>query len=178
MPVPDFSPGEVLTAQAMDSIGLWKVTSGSFTNQTQLLVDGCFNADFENYRVVLWNLTTASANELRLQFRTAVPANIATNNDFAAQFQDWGAALLSNTSAAQTSSYLLFCGTGKSSITLDFWDPFAASACNFGGNGVANGGSWVLSGRCTNTTSKAGFRIFHVATQNFSGEYAVYGYRN
>jgi len=53
MPVPDFSPGEVLTAAAMDSIGLWKTASGSATSGTVLSIQNCFSADYEAYKVVI-----------------------------------------------------------------------------------------------------------------------------
>jgi hypothetical protein len=52
MPVPDFSPGEVLTAAAMDSIGLWKVASGTLSTATTDFV-GCFTDDFTNYRILI-----------------------------------------------------------------------------------------------------------------------------
>jgi hypothetical protein len=60
MPVPDFSPGEVLTAAAMDSIGLWKVAEFSATSGTQLVCNNAFNNDFLNYRVLI-NLRTSGA---------------------------------------------------------------------------------------------------------------------
>jgi hypothetical protein len=52
MPVPDFSPGEVLTAAAMDSIGLWLVKTQTIgTSVASVTVTGAFSADYENYLV-------------------------------------------------------------------------------------------------------------------------------
>jgi hypothetical protein len=54
MPVPDFSPGEVLTAAAMDSIGLWLVKTQTIgTGVSSVTVTGAFNNDYENYKIIL-----------------------------------------------------------------------------------------------------------------------------
>jgi hypothetical protein len=52
MPVPDFSPGEVLTAAAMDSIGLWKIASGTLSGAAVNFV-GCFTDNYDNYLIKL-----------------------------------------------------------------------------------------------------------------------------
>jgi hypothetical protein len=53
MPVPDFSPGEVLTAAAMDSIGLWLVKTQTVgAGVASVVVTDAFNANFTNYRVI------------------------------------------------------------------------------------------------------------------------------
>ena len=52
MPVPDFSPGEVLTASAMDSIGLWLVKTQTVgTGVSSVTVTGAFSADYDNYLI-------------------------------------------------------------------------------------------------------------------------------
>ena len=62
MPVPDFSPGEVLTAAAMDSIGLWLVKTQTVgTSVSSVTVTGAFSADYENYKII-YSGGTQSAN--------------------------------------------------------------------------------------------------------------------
>jgi len=69
MPVPDFSPGEVLTAAAMDSIGLWLVYSSSFTGVTSnSLPNGTFTSSFRNYRIV-YNITVNVDSAFTLRLR-------------------------------------------------------------------------------------------------------------
>jgi hypothetical protein len=52
MPVPDFSPGEVLTAAAMDSIGLWLVKSQTVgTAVASVVVADAFSATYDNYAI-------------------------------------------------------------------------------------------------------------------------------
>ena len=68
MPVPDFSPGEVLTAAAMDSIGLWKVSNTAFTSQATIDIANCFTTDFDNYRIQLVITSSVTVNAaLRMQ---------------------------------------------------------------------------------------------------------------
>jgi hypothetical protein len=60
MPVPDFSPGEVLTAAAMDSIGMWRVGGGSFAGASSFDMIGISN-DYTYYRAVFSMTTDATA---------------------------------------------------------------------------------------------------------------------
>jgi hypothetical protein len=54
MPVPDFSPGEVLTAAAMDSIGLWLVKTQTIgSGVASVSVPDAFPSDYTNFRVVI-----------------------------------------------------------------------------------------------------------------------------
>jgi hypothetical protein len=54
MPVPDFSPGEVLTAAAMDSIGLWLVKTQTIGSAVaSVTVTGAFSADYDNYLITI-----------------------------------------------------------------------------------------------------------------------------
>jgi hypothetical protein len=71
MPVPDFSPGEVLTAAAMDSIGLWKVATATATSGTTLTISNCFSADYDAYRVVMTDVRLASRNSIAVQLENS-----------------------------------------------------------------------------------------------------------
>ena len=62
MPVPDFSPGEVLTAAAMDSIGLWLVKTQTVgAGVSSVTVTGAFSADYNAYKIIASDVT-ASGN--------------------------------------------------------------------------------------------------------------------
>jgi hypothetical protein len=76
MPVPDFSPGEVLTAGAMDSIGMWKVYSASFAGVTSVILpDGTFNANYRNYRLI-YNIAVNADSAFTLRLRKNGTDNI------------------------------------------------------------------------------------------------------
>jgi hypothetical protein len=63
MPVPDFSPGEVLTAAAMDSIGLWRVGGGALSTATTNFA-GVFTSNYTDYRIVIDSLSVSSTADL------------------------------------------------------------------------------------------------------------------
>jgi hypothetical protein len=60
MPVPDFSPGEVLTAAAMDSIGLWKIAEVTYATSSGPQALGCFTSNYQNYKIVITHTGSAS----------------------------------------------------------------------------------------------------------------------
>jgi hypothetical protein len=73
MPVPDFSPGEVLTAAAMDSIGLWLVkTQAVGTGVTTINVPNAFSSDYMNYKIMWVNGTTSAATQITLQLGSSI----------------------------------------------------------------------------------------------------------
>jgi hypothetical protein len=69
MPVPDFSPGEVLTAAAMDSIGLWLVKTQTIgTGVSSVAVTSAFSSTYDNYLIVIDTQSSANSN-LRMKLR-------------------------------------------------------------------------------------------------------------
>jgi hypothetical protein len=64
MPVPDFSPGEVLTAAAMDSIGLWLVKTQTIgTGVSAQTVTDAFSATYDDYLInISGGTTTGNTN--------------------------------------------------------------------------------------------------------------------
>jgi hypothetical protein len=67
MPVPDFSPGEVLTAAAMDSIGMWRVGGGALSGTATDFV-GCFTSTYTNYRIVVDSISLSGGADLLCRF--------------------------------------------------------------------------------------------------------------
>jgi hypothetical protein len=63
MPVPDFSPGEVLTAAAMDSIGLWLVKTQTIgTGVSSVTVTDAFSSAYDNYKIVISGVVFSSGS--------------------------------------------------------------------------------------------------------------------
>jgi hypothetical protein len=68
MPVPDFSPGEVLTAAAMDSIGLWLVKTQTIgTAVASVTVTDAFSSDFDSYKIIINGGASSSTVNVSLQ---------------------------------------------------------------------------------------------------------------
>jgi hypothetical protein len=78
MPVPDFSPGEVLTAAAMESISSWKLVDTDFTASSLVQVENVFSASYDHYEFTLTYIGSAAVNtDLRFHTATATPTTTA-----------------------------------------------------------------------------------------------------
>jgi hypothetical protein len=192
MPVPDFSPGEVLTASAMDSIGLWKVTSGTVSASPTLTVDNCFSANYANYRVVISLNGLSDNNQMRMDFLDSAGARLQTNYQGSAFMQDYQSGAL--TFEALTSGVTVPLGYlpranaitpfGPGLYTLDITNPFVSTERTVllgSSNGVDAGrvflGGQIFSRR-TSTETNRGLFFFNSAGSNMTGTVRVYGYRD
>jgi hypothetical protein len=177
MPVPDFSPGEVLTAGAMDSIGLWLVkTEAVGVTVPNVVVTDAFSANYDNYFVTYTGGVLSATTNLRMQLGasaaayyfslvynayslTTVLANVNTNNGAL-----WAHVGGGNTNYARVSAniYAPFLAT-RTSINVQYSD-----AANAGtGNGYLD-----------NTTSFTAFTLSPATGTMTGGTIRVYGYRN
>ena len=188
MPVPDFSPGEVLTAAAMDSIGLWKVAEGTLSGSTTNFV-GCFSSTYKNYRVIIDDVKLSAAGDIYIQYLTTGTTPVAGNNYY------WsyagltsGGATQSSNAAAASGGYLGWSTTGAGGhggVTIDITNPNVAIQTLTGGVSfyllgslgayASRSGSAVWDTTATFT----GFRITTLtAVTMTSGNVKIYGYRN
>ena len=178
MPVPDFSPGEVLTAAAMDSIGLWlvkTVTIGS--GVASVPVTDAFSANYDSYRVVISNGVGSLINPtLNIIFGATV-----TNYEYA-----YGA-FANGLAAGVGSTTGTFIPTGQSntnitSASFDVLNPFLARyTVVFGGNSYDLNNQQSrgpYNGVLKNTTSYTDFTISPASGTLTGGTIRVYGYRN
>jgi hypothetical protein len=68
MPVPDFSPGEIWTAGAADSIGLWLIKTQTIgTGVSSVAVTSAFSSTYDNYLITVSGGAASTAGILRLQ---------------------------------------------------------------------------------------------------------------
>ena len=186
MPVPDFSPGEVLTASAMDSVAMWKVADGTLSS-TATNFEGCFSADYESYRIVISKFD-GGAGFLAYRmlngttpFTTGVYHYALTNRNSAG-----GTGGDNATTASFGALVFNFQNTtnGSASAVLDIINPFGAGI-TFGlssGNGFANSitaFSLSVGGSAVNSTNSFdGLQILNASGGTISGNVKIYGYRN
>jgi hypothetical protein len=185
MPVPDFSPGEVLTAAAMDSIGLWEIATVTATSGTTVNITNLFSSDFANYRVVISAFRVASlAAGLSIQLGTGTAVNSAyywagtylSAYSASPSLTSHGAA---NTASIETNIVSNASTDGGGAIEL--YSPNLARQTNFSSIGV--------DGR-TDGAPRLAYSGFHNGTTQFTSLHItsgvtisnmvirVYGYRN
>ena len=192
MPVPDFSPGEVLTAAAMDSIGLWKITptsvSGagvtltsnnvSFSGSTEIIADGVFSSNYRDYLIMWDGQFTAGGSVLALQYRTGTTTTTNYNDNFISMVSGSVSGFFS---AAQ--GFVRVGATdasGWTSLEAKIFCPNVASVptrshSTFLRNN-ANGPGEVSFGMQTATTQFTGLRL-SITAGTMAGTMQIYGYR-
>jgi hypothetical protein len=190
MPVPDFSPGEVLTAAAMDSIGLWLIEKKDVVTAGTIDFTSVFSSDYSGYRLLMDYTHVTTAGELRFQFRDSGGV-IATNYfwNWSGQYNASGTPTFASYSyqstAAQTSSFVSTATVGGRCFgSFDIINPQNTAPC-------ALQGSWASPASTTTITyanivgnamhnasvSRTGLRLSATAG-TVTGKFSLYGYRN
>jgi hypothetical protein len=181
MPVPDFSPGEVLTAAAMDSIGLWLVKTQTFATATSPVnITDCFTADYDNYRIVA-NIFGSAASFCTLQYLVGTTPETGASYSRRGWYQV-GSTLAAYNGSGETSHFFAQYGTTSSSFgatACDVFNPQKATrtAINIRNLDLSSADTYDISGQNTSTSLFTGFRL-NATSGNLSGTVRVYGYRN
>jgi hypothetical protein len=183
MPVPDFAPGEVLTAAAMDSIGLWLIktqTVGSAVSS--VTVTGAFSANYENYRIIYTGGTaSATVGDLHMTLGATATgyywgsSRVAYNGG---TFQGSGSGAAAGTfwrAGSLTSTRI--------HMNCDLFQPFASVQSSYSSMAPYVGGTTsysfaMLGGYLDNTTSYTEFTLAPNSGTITGGVIRVYGYRN
>jgi hypothetical protein len=181
MPVPDFSPGEVLTAAAMDSIGLWLVKTQTIgAGVSSVTVTDAFSATFDSYRIIV--NTTGSNN-------AALYATLGNAGTFSAG--GYNSALIYSvcgtpgTQEASTLNGIQFTwlggGTANQAHTgqFDIHNPFQAKYTKISFGAYADNNAYgTMNGEHKVATSYADIKFTNGTGTLTGGIIRVYGYRN
>jgi hypothetical protein len=179
MGYPDFVSGDVLNASDMNAVGLWRLGGGTFSAVNGFNVDSVFSANYDFYVLNCEHLDTNTAGETRIQFRTSGSTN--TNNNYVHQNNYFTTATTSVRNTVGTTSSLVTQNVGASgwNWSMVISNPFSNSKNTvFFVQGNVNSGTLYFSGggAFDTTTRFDGVRISRSAG-NFSGIYAIYGYK-
>ena len=177
MPVPDFSPGEVLTASAMDSIGLWLVKTVTIGNGvTSVPVNDCFSSNFTNYRVVVNTSMSASGNSAFMTLN----GSTGTTYFGGGFFQAYNSTTNTGASFNGVNSGF-WCGISGPNFTLtaDILRPNLAAATGFFGLSAESAYCNTVRGLDSNAASSVSLTLTQVGGITMTGgQIRVYGYRD
>lgn len=193
---PDFTAGSVLTAAQMNAIGLWLITPTSvagtgvtlsgaavnFSSSTSISVNGCFSADWTNYRIVVTGTSTADTDAV-FRFR-ASGSDTATNvYQFASQGYFGAARNDASGTALSAISFTPSFGSGRTSgASIEVYRPYTTDSWKATNANVTFMHSAVgvivrnVAGGCNSATQFDGFTFS--AGNNMTGQLFVYGYRD
>jgi hypothetical protein len=177
MPVPDFSPGEVLTAAAMDSIGLWLVKTQTVgAGVSSVVVTDAFNDNFTNYRIVYTNIIGSTNANMLLQLSGITTSVYVSGGSFTSYLS----AVLSGFGPAASDSWVVGAlGAGSSFGSIDVYSPKKTAQKAFTGACTSNVNQYQFSGSCTSTAQSVSFTMTSTAGVTLTGgTIRVYGYRD
>lgn len=178
MPVPDFSPGEVLTAAAMDSIGLWLISTTTIgTGVTSVPVNNVFSANYNNYRIVINGGVTSAGSNMVLTLN-GVTGSVYNN---AGTFLNYASSLVNGFNQSSATNFVYGPGdTLMHSAIIEITNAFATTRKNIFANGASNNAQYAFSGYVNSTSSATGLTIAPATggTTMTGGTIRVYGYRN
>jgi hypothetical protein len=179
MPVPDFSPGEVLTAAAMDSIGLWLVKTQTIgTTVSSVTVSDVFSADFDAFKIIITGGVGSTSTTMRLQLGATTSGYYAAYNRVT---YSTGAAAPASDNNAANFSRCGFATTDTLNGNFELLQPFATKRTIFQGAFIAAGvtdNAGTASGFLNDATSYTAFTISLATGTMTGGIIRVYGYRN
>jgi hypothetical protein len=182
MPVPDFSPGEIFTAGAADSIGLWLVKTQTVTGTpSTVVVNDAFSADFTNYLVVCDNMNTSAV--AGIQFRLGASTTAYYWGGFVTFYATAALGGENGNNVGNFATGIVTDGSGVAGCTINLFQPFASTRTTYNAHGVdsraAGAGGRSYSGLLNNTTSHTSITFLLTTAATFtSGTIRVYGYRN
>jgi hypothetical protein len=178
MPVPDFSPGEVLTAAAMDSIGLWLVKTQTVgTGVSSVTVTGAFSANYDRYRITIDNIAASTGGDLRFQLGSANTQYYGIYN-YQVSTGTTQVFYQNNTANAYIGGLATSGSQGEQSITFDISQPNKATRTAWTGQAFGNNYYFNFGYQLADTTQYTAFTIFPGSGTLTGGTIRVYGYRN
>ena len=178
MPVPDFSPGEVLTAAAMDSIGLWLVKTQTVgTGVSSVEVTSAFSADYDNYRITWTGGTLSGVENMRM-----ILGATATGYYSQLIYQAYASSLAPLANVPDNNAVRWsFVGVGTTafaSVRVELFNPNRTTRTLMSSPYASNTIAGTSNGFLDNATAYTSFTLSPAAGTMTGGTIRVYGFRN
>lgn len=175
---PDFTSGSILTAAQMNAVGLWLISTTSFSAASPDIT-AVFNADYENYVAVLRCTSSLTGQYTNCQLLNGTTAK-TTNYDRAGLVSTTGGVLAADSGGTAGAGWRI-AGQSTAGIysTMHFYRPFTAAETGYKAESSYSGNYYASGGVQTESYSATGFKILasgNAAT--YTGTISVYGYNN
>ena len=188
MTYPSFTTGEVLRAQDMNAVGLWKVNTFTASgSSSELICDNIFNSDYTHYKIVANLNTVGASNWVWMQYLNTTGTAVGSGyygafygQDYATsgslgQFGVWRSNVL-------PLGYTYFDTTLQTGFEITIFNPNGVHATTHAGQWVGiEAGVRYAAGTTVgvlNTGAMRGLRFGNNGGTALTGTVRVYGYRN
>ena len=164
---------------AQNPMGLGFVASGTLSAAGTISVNNCFSSTYDNYKIVLTDISPSATVDVRFNFSTGGTINTTGNYWMQNTFKS-GTSISSNEESTQTSFRCIYAQGGSNGYAwFEVITPFATANTNVWQQGVSYASAIIdrsFVGFFNTTTSFDGFKLV-VASGTVSAKYTVYGYR-
>lgn len=151
----------------------------TFSNASTVSINGCFTSTYDNYQIIVTNLTNSAAANMQFRLRASgTDASGANTYKYQGFYSDGGT--LGNESYNTTQFGLGIASTTVSSmIDFSFYEPFLAKPTKLKSMAwdVHNEQNLTYTGFHNQSTSYDGFTLL-TTTGNATGTIRVYGYKD
>jgi len=176
MSYPSFNVGEVLTANDMNNVAMWKITSVPVSG-TVFSVNNCFSSNFTNYRVLIQGLTGASFG-ITMRMRVSGVDNTAAQYFSGNQFITWGGGTSGVYGDNGNTNWAFSYTTAvPNDWTWEFFQPNVAAPTGMSFLGHAPDTGRYGGGYHNVNTAYDGFTLTNTGGPFTGGRITVYGYR-
>jgi hypothetical protein len=174
---PVFYSGDVLTAAQMNSVGLWHIKSQAVTGTpTSVTVTNAFNADYENYRILVTGITPTASDSWRLMIGSG-----RTSGHYGVMQYDpstGAAGSIKTNNAASIYCILNQSNVNNAQFSCDILSPFLATRTTMIGEGFGRLYYCDFGGADDSLNSYTSFTLTVDGAGTMSGgTITVYGYR-
>jgi hypothetical protein len=173
---------------AQDPAGMALITPTSVTNGTlsgnvasitsgssSVSINGCFTADYRNYKVIITGLSHTTTPGIRVKF------NASTGSTYSSvlTYFSYAGSTSVNSNESNTSTGLQLCFSSSNNNTTEFeiFAPFVVSTTSMRGSGIRSDNPQITLGYDSNSASQTGFSLVPDNGTFTSGEIRIYGYR-
>jgi hypothetical protein len=194
MTFPSFVSGEVLRAQDMNAVGMWKVIPTSVVNGTitstgtvnisagsaSVSVNGAFTSDYNHYRIIYTLFGSSGGAFARMRLRAAGTDLIGPNYyryGYSTVFSS-GSLTVYNAAAETFFNVVGQWGGGLiSTCIMDLNEPLTTNRTNWSSNTNDTGGgsNYVQNGLVDVTTAFDGFSVIPSSGTLSAGNIKIYG---
>ena len=179
MTVPVFTTGEVLTASAMNSVGMWLVKSQTIgTAVSSVTVSSAFSSDYDNYKIIISGGVGSTAGALL----NMTLGSTTTGYYWAGAVSLWASSSLTALQGSNTASWSrnAIANTNSLNGEIELFCPNLAKRTIYNARYIQNqtdGNAVTSGGYLDNATEYTAFTLTAASGTITGGTISVYGYR-
>jgi len=174
---PVFSAGAVLTAAQMNAVGMWKISSQTFSAASAVTFDNVFTSDYRHYRIVVDAIHSSTWTTVWYRLRSGGADNTASNYWYRTAY--FNAAWAFDNASATDKALFMLTTTAYNGVAQDIFLPQIAQRTSFSGTQYDHNDptTRIIGSGYSTTTQFDGIKLYPNAG-TITGTATIYGYND